>query len=89
MTVHHIINSEHQRNICPYCKKELPEKWKSEFPGNRHYKKIECSCGRKIMIEADFIGSGDDSFNRRNEHQAKLDEKIERFEKEIKGKNKG
>lgn len=92
MTKDHIITSEHQRNVCPYCRRDVPEDWESEHLGNTHYKKVECECGKVLRLTVNFMGTGDDSFNKK-EKQTKLDDKIAKAEQEnkriIKNEKKG
>ncbi len=78
MTFHHIIREDDQVRGCPYCgKKVSPKKWRSGFSDtNAHYKEFRCSCGKRLSIRMDFMGSGDDSWHRN------LDRRIEEEEEE-------
>lgn len=60
--IHHLITEKHQRHICIYCRNPATN-WQSEFYNAHHYKTSICSCGRKLSIRMDFMGSGHDEWN--------------------------
>jgi hypothetical protein len=50
---------------CRCCNNKLDkDKWFSEWDNNNHvdmhYKSIVCSCGKKMWVKLDFLGSGHD-----------------------------
>lgn len=60
----HLIKQEECKQCCLYCNKNLSgNKWNSEWDGGNHYKITKCSCGKKVRVEVDFIGSGHDDWN--------------------------
>lgn len=85
--MHHLINEQNQKEICPYCKRNLDGKsWKSEFNSDHHYKTTMCGCGKTISIKMSFYGSGHDDWQNK-----KLEDKIEQIrflDTRIKGKKK-
>ena len=84
---HHILNEQHQKETCPYCRKNLESsRWNSEFSNHQHYKTTKCSCGKLISIRMDFHGSGHDNWS--NNHtiveNSKEEPKIRKLEDKIK-----
>ncbi|MFC1728682.1 hypothetical protein ACFLZ7_04455 [Nanoarchaeota archaeon] len=72
--MHHVVNEDHQRFTCVYCRKSLLEnKWKSKFSEQKHYKCTKCGCGKEARVKVGFIGSGHDSW----EKKSALEHKIE------------
>src|SRR3989338_10239981 len=58
----HLLQEEHLRVKCMYCKEDLSkrEDWRSEFAGDEHYKSVTCNCGKESWIRVGFSGSGHD-----------------------------
>ncbi len=68
--MHHIIRESDLKHACPYCGRSTQtRKWESSFDSNKHYKVLECMCGRKVSIRMPFSGSGHDDWG--------LDKKVE------------
>jgi DNA-directed RNA polymerase subunit RPC12/RpoP len=81
MNPHHIISEADQAHACPYCGKNTAiKRWKSVFDAsNMHYKECVCSCGHRVTVKVDFMGSGHDSWNK---NLRNLDKRIEEEEEE-------
>lgn len=69
--MHHIMKEEDQIRICPYCKAETKNGWKSEFHLEFHYKISKCKCGKKLKLKVNYIGDGNDDFDKKVEENFK------------------
>ena len=59
----HLIQHNDQKSVCPYCRKDVGDNWRSEFLQEMHYKTTNCkSCTKKVTMTVDFDGSGHDSW---------------------------
>ena len=66
----HLLKEKDIKEICPYCKESTGSiEWISEFCGELHYKVGKCKCGKKLRLEVDFIGSGDDLWAKIKDHE--------------------
>lgn len=65
--MHHIIKEHDQIRMCPYCKREMKKGWKSEFHLEFHYKVNRCYCGKKLKVKVNYIGDGNDDFDKKVE----------------------
>lgn len=58
------MSEKELNNFCVYCGNEASDlKWSSEWEHEFHYKSAKCSCGHKVIVKVNFIGSGHDSIS--------------------------
>jgi len=60
------VIQEVQKEVCPYCKRNINGSWKSEFDLKHHYKVFNCECGKKVWIKLNFNGSGHDTWDKKS-----------------------
>jgi len=62
----HLIREDHQKDFCPYCKKEIDTStWENVFHLDKIYKTAECkNCKKPISIKMGFSGSGHDEWRK-------------------------
>jgi len=71
MTKFQLIDENDLKTHCCYCNSKLKD-WKSEFLTNTHYKTCVCSCGKKVSVKVDFMGSGHDEWE--NEEESDIEQ---------------
>jgi len=75
---HHLMKEEDTERFCPYCSRSLRNvKFTSAFFGEKHYKHVNCGCGRHLSIKIkDFVGSGHDDWDKRRIQKITIEDKI-------------
>jgi len=77
MTAHHLVSEDKALHRCMYCGKDFPaDNWNSCFDAWKHYKEIECACGKRTHVRVDTDSSGHDNWIMEKIKSLNLEEKI-------------